>query len=366
MQGRTVASVTAALFLTLSVAATARAVDSDGDGVDNAIDVCCDTPPGTLVDATGRPIGDFDLDCDNDLADFAIYEQGFTGPLVSVGACACTFHSQCDDGNACTADFCNSGTCQHIPTGEGGGCDDGDTCTVNDACSNGACIGEAVPGCVSCTMDSECDDGYPCTVDTCNLTTFVCEYSDSMSGLSCDDGDACTTADVCDGSGGCAGIPTDCSGLDSVCTMGACNATTGACEVVPASNGAACDDGNPCTVGDVCVAGTCTSTPLNCDDGNPCTADACVAGACQQTPLTGNACTDGDSCTVSDVCDAGGSCTGIPVDCSGLDTQCTVGVCFSGIGCQSSPLPDGLGCDDGIAATINDQCMAGVCTGTTP
>ena len=59
------------------------AVDSDGDGVDDAVDVCNNTPPGTAVDAEGRPLGDIDLDCDTDLEDYSLFQQGFTGPLAS-------------------------------------------------------------------------------------------------------------------------------------------------------------------------------------------------------------------------------------------------------------------------------------------
>jgi hypothetical protein len=61
--------------------------DLDGDGVIDPLDVCCNTPPGAAVDAVGRPIGDLDLDCDNDLADFQLYSRGFTGPLSSPIEC---------------------------------------------------------------------------------------------------------------------------------------------------------------------------------------------------------------------------------------------------------------------------------------
>lgn len=61
--------------------------DDDDDGVDDDADVCCNTPPGTAVDAAGRPIGDLDLDCDNDLADFVLFQTGITGPLTSPPAC---------------------------------------------------------------------------------------------------------------------------------------------------------------------------------------------------------------------------------------------------------------------------------------
>ena len=53
----------------------------------------------------------------------------------------------------------------------------------------------------------------------------------------------------------------------------------------PASDGIACDDGNSCTVGDVCAAGACGGTlaadGAACDDGRLCTpVDTCSAGVC--------------------------------------------------------------------------------------
>jgi formylglycine-generating enzyme required for sulfatase activity len=65
--------------------APAWASDVDGDGVDDAVDVCSNTPAGTAVDAEGRPLGDIDQDCDTDLDDFALFQQGMTGPLPPPG-----------------------------------------------------------------------------------------------------------------------------------------------------------------------------------------------------------------------------------------------------------------------------------------
>ena len=55
--------------------------DIDDDGVPNDDDVCDYTPLGTAVDSEGRPLGDIDKDCDTDLADYALFQDGFTGPL---------------------------------------------------------------------------------------------------------------------------------------------------------------------------------------------------------------------------------------------------------------------------------------------
>jgi hypothetical protein len=68
-----------------------------------------------------------------------------------------------------------------------------------------------------------------------------------------------------------------------------------------------CDDGEACTTNDVCSGGTCVGTPAVCDDGNACNgvetcdpATGCHAG----TPL---ACDDRDPCT-DDSCEGTGGC----------------------------------------------------------
>lgn len=127
----------------------------------------------------------------------------------------------------------------------------------------------------------------------------------------CDDGDLCTVNDTCDGFS-CAGTPLNCSAQSGVCTIGQCNALTGQCEALPANEGAVCNDADPCTLGDTC---------------------------------------------------ASGACAGIALDCSFLDTECTVGQCdsLSG-GCVSVDVNDGSACDDGNACSFNDVCISGVCS----
>jgi hypothetical protein len=74
------------------------------------------------------------------------------------------------------------------------------------------------------------------------------------------DGDACCTpscAVVANGNA-CAG-PRDPCVFRGVCLSGACVGAG------PLAEGDACDDGNPCTVGETCHAGTCQAETVRCD-----------------------------------------------------------------------------------------------------
>jgi hypothetical protein len=63
----------------------------------------------------------------------------------------------CDDNNPCTKDFCNvSAGCTHSPINDMP-CDDSSLCTVNDTCKLGACSGQPI----------NCNDGDACTDDFC-------------------------------------------------------------------------------------------------------------------------------------------------------------------------------------------------------
>ena len=71
--------------IALGMATTcAFADDYDGDAVDDSFDLCSNTPAGIPVDSQGRPVGDFDHDCDTDIDDYTMFEQSLAGPLVSL------------------------------------------------------------------------------------------------------------------------------------------------------------------------------------------------------------------------------------------------------------------------------------------
>ncbi len=74
---------------------------------------------------------------------------------------------------------------------------------------------------------------------------------------------------------------------------------------------------------DVCLS------DAECNDGNPCTDDACVSFVCQNTNNAAP-CSDGDACTVGDGCSAGSCQPGAPPDCSGAGDQCNTASCDTG------------------------------------
>lgn len=53
---------------------------------------------------------------------------------------SCQHDDECDDGNPCTADTCLSAFCRNIALSKIP-CDDGYPCTASDQCMNGACVG---------------------------------------------------------------------------------------------------------------------------------------------------------------------------------------------------------------------------------
>jgi hypothetical protein len=131
----------------LSATALLSAADNDGDGVDDAVDVCCETPPNVEVDELGRPVGDMDGDCDVDLHDFSYIQSNLTGP-IPVGCC---FDGDCRDDDPCTVDSCDekSSTCSFDPVPNCGVCEIGPGCNVEADCD------VPVPGSISSATETD-------------------------------------------------------------------------------------------------------------------------------------------------------------------------------------------------------------------
>jgi hypothetical protein len=261
-----------------------------------------------------------------------------------------------DDGNPCTIDAYDpvTGNVTHTPVTNGTLCDDNNLCTVNDICTNGTCAGTPVV----------CNDNNVCTgPDHCDSATGLCVFP-PLSGTLCDDGDKCTTNDVCT-NGVCAGTPVVCND-NNVCTgPDHCDSATGLC-VFPLLTGTTCDDGDKCTTNDVCANGVCAGTAIVCNDNNVCTGpDHCdpATGLCVYPPLTGTACDDGNKCTTNDVC-ANGVCAGTAIVCNDNNVCTGPDHCDPATGLCVYPLLTGTACDDGNKCTTNDVCANGVCAGT--
>jgi hypothetical protein len=295
----------------------------------------------------------------------------------------------CDDGNPCTADSCvpAGGNCVFAP--QAGPCADGDPCTTDTTCEAGACVAAGAVGL--------CDDDNACTDDVC-LGEAGCERT--AVAADCDDKDACTEGDACE-AGVCSGATTLACDDGNPCTADSCDAALG-CVAAPAT-GATCDDADPCTVSDSCdasggcggaakvcktapapvcadantrrtyaAAGTCdagsgacvyaqtdTACPFGCANG------VCATTACQ-VAAAGSACDDGNPCTDADQCDGAGSCVGTVKDCSSLNGVCVTGVCTAATGtCAAATNANGTACDDSSLCTTGERCQGGLCSGGT-
>ncbi|MEE9296936.1 MAG: RHS repeat-associated core domain-containing protein [Phycisphaerae bacterium] len=112
-------------------------------------------------------------------------------------AVACETAADCDDSVICTDDNCIDHACINTPNDAL--CDDGLFCDGRETC-------DAVLDCQLGTPPN-CDDGNPCTVDSCDEVGDICINTESPDGMPCDDGQFCTVEDtcqagVCIGSGG--------------------------------------------------------------------------------------------------------------------------------------------------------------------
>jgi hypothetical protein len=257
------------------------------------------------------------------------------GDTCGAGACQSGPAPDCDDGNPCTADACDAatGACAH--TDQAGACEDGDLCTSGDACVGGVCVAGA---------PIACDDGKTCTDDQCDPGTGACATTPvscpdgqlCQAGVGCAASPACTVdgdcaasedGDACNGTLRCVGgaceidpatVPAPCAASGDPCLVNVCDPGSGACVAQAAPGSPVCDDGEPCTVGDVCVAGACEPGAADgCDDADPCTIDICAPQTgCGHTAV---ACAEGESCdSVRGACEPEPECVTTD-DCAAVE-----------------------------------------------
>ena len=338
-------------------------------------DTNCDDGNPCTVDSCDSITG-----CSNDPVE-GFVSCGTGGEKICVnGQCVpdidCTSNEDCDDGMACTSDYCDTtggnNTCYYLVNDAL--CDGYNACTSPKACIPGVgCIDRDPPSCndyIDCTADacdSEtgsctheprsnlCNDNNTCTVDYCDVLQGCSTVA--LSNVGCDDGNACSTGDQCR-NGQC--VPTGlatCSDQNA-CTADSCDPEEGC--IQEKLTGTYCNDGDACTQMDTCQDGLCLGEAIDIDDGNPCTVDSCDPYfGVEHTPISGALCDDGNACTPEDRCDAG-ICRGLgELDCND-DNPCTRDLCSPETGCYTTNR-DGVPCDDDNVCTINEFCSEGVC-----
>lgn len=247
---------------------------------------------------------------------------------------------------------------------DGTPCNDINLCTVIDTCVDQVCIGTPIPPPVL-------GDCYQPPV--CDRLTGNFSIVPRFQGASCDDGNPCTDGDFCDGQGGCLpGPPLACAPPPGQCFQaGVCNTGTGNCDYAFRPNTSSCNDGLFCTVGDKCDgAGACVGGgPINCISQQECREPGVCNEALNQcefpVSVDGTVCFLSNLCANSSACDNGFCVPQDTVVCP-PPGQCQVSsTCNEFTGeCDVVNQPDGIGCDDGDACTLNDECFAGACVGT--
>ncbi len=202
--------------------------------------------------------------------------------------------------------------------------------------------------------EGTCDDGKQCTTDFC-AGAADCTHT-TLDGNACDDGSACTTGDVCVQEA-CTGTAKICAG--SACVAMQCDPMDGSCDSALKPDTTPCDDGNACTLGDICLAGNCSGGSLTCDDANPCTNDSCTPKVGCVHDANASLCNDLSACTDFDQC-VDSVCIGT-AKVGGCDdaNPCTDDSCDGGTGCIH--LPNSATCSDGNACTLSDFCQNGQC-----
>jgi hypothetical protein len=311
----------------------------------------------------------------------------------------CVHEVACDDSIDCTADTCDgAGTCQHVSMDA--------LCTGGTDCTVGHCD---VPmgRCVYVADETRCDDGLPCTADTCGATgcahapltgpscadALFCNGAETCNAGACTSpGDPCPGVSVCDeGMGACTGCATDSdcpadTAVDSACDYAdSCDETAmltrtlttytcgsgGHCDASVTSSPVACTretDTMPCAGGS-CGGYTCSGFTGTCDSTGvltrTCVVNTCLAGICNGVPMmeTGSACmrtTEGVSCgsltcgapycSYADVCVEGGASVH---DCT--QPRCASDACSAAMFTEPSV---GVSCGRTTSGMICGTCLS--------
>ena len=129
-------------------------------------------------------------------------------------------------------------------------------------------------------------------------------------------------------------------------------------------NGAPCEDGSLCTVGDTCLIGVCQSgEPTVCNGQGPCRLGTCQpeSGSCNYVDAPeGDACEDEDACSAVSQCQSGLCVATETLECQDMGACQTV-MCDPATGCVYTLLDDGTSCE--MPCYDIATCQDGACVG---
>jgi hypothetical protein len=294
----------------------------------------CPPPPGSLVQPA----------CTN-----GVCQPVASGSCNAAGPDGGLDTSECDDGNPCTLDSCEGGSCTYAFAAGPGCCD--------TTCSN--------------PVDSFCQSGVFCLQHSCSFEVITplkvtdgpdktcCNVNSDCSSVAA--GTSCSTATnhcTCSGGKHYCGVTTDNTAAE-ICVSGTQCCDAAACG--PAAGGAQCSDG-ACTCGNGLTAcgkppsmtcqqccgsdtSTCTGTLGSCQQWS------CNSGVCTKVPkiTPGQGCCNGNGDCSGGTCNASNQCV-----CNGAnDTQCDGAV--QGATCCPAVANGNIGCSPPCTLT----CTAG-------
>lgn len=169
-------------------------------------------------------------------------------------------------------------------------CPDGTICDVESDTCTSTCTGCAIDG--NCYGDGIGSPNDPCL--TCDVAQSESEWSVDA-GATCDDGSLCTDDDACNTAGACIGVPVVCEDDGGACGANrSCDGGTGQCVAHYPGNTTSCNDDDACTVDDRCDgSGDCLGVARDCSDEHACTSDSCESGECVHEVMGGSCLIDG-------------------------------------------------------------------------
>ena len=234
-------------------------------------------------------------------------------------------------------------------------CDDGLFCNGAETFDGTSCQPGVDP----------CDDGVPCTDDSCDDIVNTC--SNVANDANCDDLLFCNGAETCDALLDCRPGTNPCD--DAVgCTIDTCDEPTDGCTNTP--DDTACDNGVFCDGAETCDALLdCQPGFDPCDDTVDCTIDTCdePTTTCTNTP-DDTFCDNGVFCDGPETCDA-------LLDCQLSTDPCAPLFCDEGSNSCFAPIHIAAieayyvgryrrcigGVDDGLACALATECDSGIC-----